>query len=171
MPFAVYPAQGVPLALPGARTGMCVGAESLIRQAWPSLLKKKGKCKRGKIYSSDRCESLILGSTVWKIIFRWSFLSRAAGSLQCLNVFLKVSFLIIPLNAVNNPYFREESFRNPFSAFLLLGDFLATEMTWQLDHHGARHRLCADSAALTGLSTAPPCPESKTWPPSVLSSS
>lgn len=41
MPFAVYPAQGVPLALPGARTGMCVGAESLIRQAWPSLLKKK----------------------------------------------------------------------------------------------------------------------------------
>lgn len=37
----VYPAQGVPLTLPGARTGMCVGAESLIRQAWPSLLNKK----------------------------------------------------------------------------------------------------------------------------------
>lgn len=38
---AVYPAQGLPLALPGARAGMCVGAESLIRQAWPSLLKRK----------------------------------------------------------------------------------------------------------------------------------
>lgn len=41
MPSAVYPAQGVPLTLPGARAGMCVGAESLIRQAWPSLLKRK----------------------------------------------------------------------------------------------------------------------------------
>lgn len=38
---AVYPAQGLPLTLPGARTGMCVGAEGLIRQAWPSLLKRK----------------------------------------------------------------------------------------------------------------------------------
>lgn len=40
-PSAAYPAQGVPLTLQDARTGMCVGTEGPIRQAWPSLLIRK----------------------------------------------------------------------------------------------------------------------------------
>lgn len=41
IPSAAYPAQTVPPTLRDARTGMCVGAEGSIRQAWPSLLIRK----------------------------------------------------------------------------------------------------------------------------------
>lgn len=105
------------------------------------------------------------------------FLSRAAASLQFLNVLLKKCFIShYPLKCCEKHYFRGKS---PFEMYFLLlyfyGIFFSNNNDPAIGSACGTDRLCADSADTDGYqhSTGLLCPESegKAWPWSAQSSS